>query len=85
MPVNPEFTGTVVRSVGTVEVLPLLEYPTMNGFELTDLRPAERRLLDAARAGDTCDLIDRLHDPTPAEVADWNDPDREVRADFSRC
>ncbi|MCX5044680.1 pentapeptide repeat-containing protein [Aldersonia sp. NBC_00410] len=50
--------------------------------ELAELLPAERRLLDTARAGESCDLIDPEAEPTPDEVADWNDPDREIRAVF---
>ncbi|MCX5046232.1 pentapeptide repeat-containing protein [Aldersonia sp. NBC_00410] len=50
--------------------------------DLAELLPAEQRLLDAALAGERCDLIDPEAEPTPAEIAEWNDPDREIRAAF---
>ena len=54
----------------------------MTTLDLTDLRPAERRLLIAARYGKPCNLIDSSAEPTSDEIAAWDDPDREIRADF---
>ncbi|MGW4018283.1 pentapeptide repeat-containing protein [Rhodococcus ruber] len=54
----------------------------MTILDLTNLLPAERRLLDAAIAGEPCDLIDPDVEPTHDEIVQWNNPDREIRADF---
>ena len=48
------------------------------------LLPAEERLLDALRAGEHCTLIDPTSRPTAQEMKDWNDPSREIRAEFLR-
>lgn len=54
----------------------------MTTTEQLALLPAERRLLDAAVAGELCDLIDVTTRPTRDEMVEWDDPDRTIRADF---
>lgn len=51
----------------------------MTTIDLTDLLPAEQRLLDAALAGKPCNLIPVDAQPTHEEIIEWNDSDREIR------
>lgn len=46
--------------------------------------PAEQQLLDALRAGVSCDLGDPGSDPTVEEMTRWDDPHRKIRAEFLR-
>ncbi|MDV7357672.1 pentapeptide repeat-containing protein [Rhodococcus oxybenzonivorans] len=55
---------------------------TMTDLDLTDLLPAEQRLLTAALAGESCHLLDRQVRPKHDEIIDWDDPNREIRAEF---
>lgn len=50
-------------------------------IDVADLLPAERRLLDAAIAGQPCVLNDLDVGPPSGEIAGWNDFDREIRAE----
>lgn len=54
----------------------------MPTIDLTELLPAEQRLLDAAIAGEPCDLINPDARPTHDEIVTWNDHKREIRAEF---
>ncbi|MGV9866983.1 pentapeptide repeat-containing protein, partial [Rhodococcus koreensis] len=46
--------------------------------------PAEQRLLDALHTQAPCNLIDPDSTPTTEDMAQWDDPDRKIRADFLR-
>ncbi|QOW01846.1 hypothetical protein [Rhodococcus pyridinivorans] len=54
----------------------------MPTIDLTELLPAEQRLLDAAIAGEPCDLINPDARPTHDEIVTWNDHKREIRAEW---
>jgi hypothetical protein len=51
---------------------------------LSPISPAEQRILDALEEGERCLLLPPEQQPTPVEIAGWQDTEREVRAEFLR-